>query len=319
MVSSISSSNNYALQQALLAMQQQQQQSGAAQNLFGVMDSNGSGGTSQSGVTSLAQAIGGTSGQSLNASSAAFTGYDTNGNGALSGQEFMAALESNALLSGGTDSPGLLGTSSTSMDQATAAYSANSGGDGLSALIAGLQNLVQQLQSGSGDQGTSSTAAANTTTAPVEHHHHGGHHGGGGLFKKVDTDGSGGVSMDELSAMATNVQNNGGPAINVTQSTFAAADANGDGQLSPDELKTFMGQQGLVPPSQGGGMASATASDASQTGISGTTGSASSGNTTVASASQKQIDMLQMMLEQLTTLNSAANATTPTSLLDVTA
>lgn len=307
MVNSISSSGSYALQQALLAMQQQQRT--GPQDLFQMVDADASGGVSQSELTTLAQNIGSATGQTLNVDNAAFTGYDADANGTLSGKEFMDALQSSGLFSAtGTDGTG---TSSTTKDQAAAAYSATSGGDALSSLIAGLQNLLQQLQSGSGDQSTSGTS---TSTASVGHHH-GGHHGGD-FFKKVDTDGSGGVSMDELSAMATDIQDKTGQTISVTNDTFAAADSGGDGSLNADELKSFMEQSGFVPPAPPGGMAMGTSSDTTQTASASSTDSTSSSSTT---ASQKQIDLLKIMLEQLTTLSTDANGSTPTSLVDVTA
>ncbi|MCX5875581.1 MAG: EF-hand domain-containing protein [Deltaproteobacteria bacterium] len=187
-------------------------------------------------------------------------------------------------------------------DKAAAAYAANSGGDSLSSLIAGLQKLVEQLQAGSGDQGTS------TATASVGHHH-GGHHGLQEFFKKVDTDGSGGVFMDELSAMANKVQDKTGQSITVNKDTFAAADGNGDGSLNADELKAFMTQSGFTPPSHPEGMATAASSDATQAGTSNT-----------KNYSQQQIDLLKIMLEKLTELSSTGSGSTTTaSLLDVTA
>ncbi|MHB1015668.1 MAG: hypothetical protein ACYC2W_10380 [Desulfurivibrionaceae bacterium] len=305
MVNSISSSGSYALQQALLAMQQQPRT--GPQDLFKKVDTDASGGVSQSELTTLAQNIGSTTGQTLNVDNAAFTGYDADANGTLSGKEFMDALQSSGLFSAaGTDGTG---TSSTTKDQAVAAYSATSGGDALSSLIAGLQNLLQQLQSGSDDQSTSGTSTASVG------HHHGGHHGGD-FFKKVDTDGSGGVSMDELSAMATDIQDKTGQTISVNKDTFAAADSDGDGQLNADELKTFMEKSGFVPPAPPGGMAMGTSSGTTQTASASSTDSTSSSSTT---ASQKQIDLLKIMLEQLTTLSTDANGSTPTSLVDVTA
>lgn len=186
-------------------------------------------------------------------------------------------------------------------DRAAAAYAANSGGDALSSLIAGLQKLVEQLQAGSDDQGTS------TATASVGHHH-GGHHGAQDFFKKVDTDGSGGVSMDELSTMAKKMQDKTGQSITVNKDTFAAADGNGDGSLNADELKAFMTQSGFRPP-RPEGMAMATSSDATQ--------AVASNN---KNYSQQQIDLLKIVLEKLTELNSTgAGSTTSASLVDVTA
>ncbi|MFA6500144.1 MAG: EF-hand domain-containing protein, partial [Desulfurivibrionaceae bacterium] len=118
-----------------------------------------------------------------------------------------------------------------------------------------------------------------------------------------------GISKDELTTMAEKMQKMTGQSITVNNDTFAAADSDSDGSLNADELKSFMDKSGFAPPSppSSGGMAMAVSGDDSEAKSSGTKGS-----------SQKQIDLLQIMLEQLTKL-SKEESKSSTSLLDVTA
>lgn len=63
------------------------------------------------------------------------------------------------------------------------------------------------------------------------------------LFKRVDADGSGGISKDELSAMlqkrSEKMTSAQGTTPNVDQ-IFSAADTNGDGQINQAEMETAM-------------------------------------------------------------------------------
>lgn len=296
MVNSIGSSGSYAMQ-AMQAMQQRQ----GPQDLFKKVDVDSSGGVSQSELKTLAEDINSKTGQSLKVDDTSFSSYDTDGSGTLSENEMMNLMQSNGFgPPGEMGGSGEMGKIPPSKDRAAAAYAANSGGDALSSLIAGLQNLLEQLQSGSGDQGTSSDTASIGND--------GSHHGPQDFFKKVDSDGSGGVSMDELATMADNLQKMTGQSLTVDNDTFGAADSDGDGSLNADELKSFMDKSGFAPPPPPPeGMAMAISSDDSETKSSATQGS-----------SQKQIDLLKIMLEQLTKLNKEADSTASTSLLNVT-
>jgi Ca2+-binding EF-hand superfamily protein len=298
MVSSIGSSGSYAMQ-AMQAMQQRQ----GPQDLFKKVDVDSSGGVSQAELKTLAEDINSKTGQSLKVDDTSFSSYDTDGSGTLSENEMMNLMKSNGFgPPGEMGGSGEMGTIPPSKDRAAAAYAANSGGDALSSLIAGLQKLLEQLQSGSGDQD-----GASSDTALVGNG--GGNHGPQDFFEKVDSDGSGGISKDELTAMAEKMQKMTGQSISLDNETFAAADSDSDGSLNTDELKSFMDKSGFAPPPPPpGGMAMATSSDDSQAKSSSATGS-----------SQKQIDLLKIMLEQLTKLSKEADPTASTSLLNVTA
>jgi len=295
MVSSIGSSGSYAMQ-AMQAMQQRQ----GPQDLFKKVDSDGSGGVSQAELKTLTENISSKTDKILNVDETSFASSDTDGNGALSEEELITLMNSNGFGPPAGMEGGEAMAPPPSKDRAAAAYAANSGGDALSSLIAGLQNLLEQLQSESGDQVTSSdTASIGNDGSP---------HGLQDFFKKVDSDGSGGVSMDELATMAEDLQKMTGQSLTVDNDTFAAADSDGDGSLNADELQSFMDKSGFAPPPPPpGGMAMAISSDDSETKSSATQGS-----------SQKQIDLLQIMLEQLTKL-SKEESKSSTSLLDVTA
>jgi Ca2+-binding EF-hand superfamily protein len=295
MVSSIGSSGSYAMQ-AMQAMQQRQ----GPQDLFKKVDLDGSGGVSQAEMKTLAENISSKTDKILNVDETSFASSDTDGNGALSEEELMSLMNSNGFGPPAGMEGGEAMAPPPSKDRAAAAYAANSGGDALSSLIAGLQNLLEQLQSGSGDQVTSSdTASVGNDGSP---------HGPQDFFKKIDSDGSGGVSTDELATMAENLQKMTGQSLTVDSDTFGAADSDGDGSLNADELKSFMDKSGFAPPPPPPeGMAMAISSDDSETKSSATQAS-----------SQKQIDLLQIMLEQLTKL-SKEESKSSTSLLDVTA
>ncbi|MHB1184103.1 MAG: hypothetical protein ACYC4A_05305 [Desulfobulbia bacterium] len=295
MVSSIGSSGSYAMQ-AMQAMQQRQ----GPQDLFKKVDLDGSGGVSQAELKTLTEDISSKTDKTLNVDETSFASSDTDGNGALSEEELMSLMNSNGFGPPAGMEGGEAMAPPPSKDRAAAAYAANSGGDALSSLIAGLQNLLEQLQSESGDQVTSSdTASVGNDGSP---------HGPQDFFKKIDSDGSGGVSTDELATMAEDLQKMTGQSLTVDNDTFGAADSDGDGSLNADELQSFMDTSGFAPPPPPPeGMAMAISSDDSETKTSATQGS-----------SQKQIDLLQIMLEQLTKL-SKEESKSSTSLLDVTA
>jgi len=297
MVSSIGSSSSYAMQ-AMQAMQQRQ----GPQDLFKKVDLDSSGGVSQAELKTLAEDVNSKTGKTIKVDDTSFKSYDSDGSGTLSENEMMNLMKSNGFgPPGEMGSSGEMGAAPPSKDKAAAAYAANSGGDALSSLIAGLQKLLEQLQAGSDDQGTSSDTASIGNG--------GSHHGPQDFFKNVDSDGSGGISKDELTTMAEKMQKMTGQSITVNNDTFAAADSDSDGSLNADELKSFMDKSGFAPPSppSSGGMAMAVSGDDSEAKSSGTKGS-----------SQKQIDLLQIMLEQLTKL-SKEESKSSTSLLDVTA
>lgn len=74
------------------------------------------------------------------------------------------------------------------------------------------------------------------------------------LFSKIDSNSSGGVDKAEFSDFAKNLSKLSGKSINVDD-TFSTYDANKDGALSSDEMKSFMNDNAPAPPDgMGGGM-----------------------------------------------------------------
>jgi Ca2+-binding EF-hand superfamily protein len=282
MVSSINSSGSYGMQ----AMQQ---------NLFKKMDADGSGGISQAELKTLATDINSKTGKTLKVDDTSFTSYDSDGSGTLSSEELMKAMESNGFgPPGGMAGAGEMGPP-PAKDQAAATYAANAGEDSLASLIADLQQQLLQLQSESGNQGTSTdTTSINNTK---------NRHEPQDFFKKVDTDGNDTVSKDELAIMAEDLKKMTGQSIAVNTDTFATADSNGDGALNSDELKSFMDKSGFAPPPKE--MDLAVSNDTAKTGAVNT-----------KKSNQEQIDLLKIMIEKLTQL-SKTESTASTSLLDV--
>ena len=69
-----------------------------------------------------------------------------------------------------------------------------------------------------------------------------------GIFKKNDSDGSGGVSQTELKNLATVIKEKTGKTFDVSNDSFKTYDSNSDGSLSGDELKTVLDNSGFGPP-----------------------------------------------------------------------
>jgi Ca2+-binding EF-hand superfamily protein len=75
------------------------------------------------------------------------------------------------------------------------------------------------------------------------------------MFKKVDTDGSGGISQSELDAMAEGMSSRTGQTID-TSTALSTYDTDGNGELSSEEMEAFMKstmQQGVGHPGMHGG------------------------------------------------------------------
>ena len=69
-----------------------------------------------------------------------------------------------------------------------------------------------------------------------------------GVFKKSDSDGSGGVSQAELKNLAAVIKEKTGKTIDVSNDSFKTYDSNSDGSLSGDELKSVLDNSGFGPP-----------------------------------------------------------------------
>jgi Ca2+-binding EF-hand superfamily protein len=78
-----------------------------------------------------------------------------------------------------------------------------------------------------------------------------------GMFKKTDSDGSGGISQTELKSLSDSIKEKTGNTLDASSEAFAGYDSDGNGSLSGEELKTVLdnsgfgpsqGMQGMAPP-----------------------------------------------------------------------
>lgn len=69
-----------------------------------------------------------------------------------------------------------------------------------------------------------------------------------GIFKKTDSDRSGGVSQAELKNLADVFKEKTGKIIDISNDSFKTYDSNSDGTLSGDELKSVLDNSGFGPP-----------------------------------------------------------------------
>ncbi len=74
-----------------------------------------------------------------------------------------------------------------------------------------------------------------------------GGQGSSGFFNEVDADGSGGISEEELTALASNISEQTGQTLD-TSEALTNYDSNEDGELNDTELKSFMDASGIKPP-----------------------------------------------------------------------
>ena len=66
------------------------------------------------------------------------------------------------------------------------------------------------------------------------------------MFAKVDTDGSGGVDLTELSTLVSDISKKTGVSLGDSKELFNKMDSNADGSLSSDELG--QGMKDIMPP-----------------------------------------------------------------------
>lgn len=185
-------------------------------DLFSRTDSDRSGGVSQAELEKLSDKIQEKTGTTIDAGDEALNSYDSDGNGLLSGEELKTVLDN----SGFGPSRGMQGMAPPppSLQQATDSYNSNnsdSGQNALSALVTKLQALLDTLSGNSGQ----------SQDSPPED-----------VFGKVDTDRSGSLSKDELRVLAENIKKTTGQTLDVSDEAIIAADKNGDGEITPDEV-----------------------------------------------------------------------------------
>jgi len=223
-ISGISSSSISAMLQNM--------QSKAAEK-FKELDTDSNGGLDKTELSAMAKELSKMTGKTLNVDDA-MTTYDANGDGKLSQDETDTMMQQT------------LGTPSNSGAQAMKAYQANSGDDDQMSI---LLNMLEQAQSSSAtstasstsnsgsdqlsalldmlNQTTDSASTANSRPNPDE------------MFKKLDSDGSGGLSQTELDTWAKDFSSMTGQTID-TKNAISTYDKDGDGALSKTEMDTMM-------------------------------------------------------------------------------
>ena len=118
-----------------------------------------------------------------------------------------------------------------------------------------------------------------------------------GVFKKTDSDGSGGVSQAELKNLAAVIKEKTGKTFDVSNDTFKTYDSNSDGSLSGDELKSVLDNSGFGPPQGMQEMGAPPPPPPQQVADSYEANSAGSGQQTVS----ELLSTLKALLENLTT------------------
>ncbi len=148
-------------------------------DMFNKVDSDGSGGVSQSELETLVEDLSGKTGNEIDTADALST-YDTDGDGELGEAELRSFMEANM-----KPPQGMMGM--------------------------------------------------------------GRGRGPGGFFDEMDSDSSSGISQSELDTWAEAMSEKTGNSIDTTDAV-SAYDTDGDGELSNDELKSFMDASGIKPP-----------------------------------------------------------------------
>ncbi len=138
-----------------------------------------------------------------------------------------------------------------------------------------------------------------------------------GIFKKTNSDGSGGVSQAELKNLADVMKEKTGKTIDVSNDSFKTYDSNNDGSLSGDELKSVLDNNGFEPPQGMQRMGAPPPPPPQQVADSYEANSAGSGQQTVS----ELLSTLKALLEKLTadsdsTLQSSADQSVSSSSQD---
>lgn len=217
------------------------------QEMFKKVDADGSGGISQAELQAVTDGIAEKSGQTLDAAQL-LTQHDSNGDGSLDREEMNSLMESirprherEAMLNGEASSEG---QSSDTVDAKTlASYLSNAGQELVNSLISMLQQM-QSSATGSDDGSATQVAAENgrqgappPPPSPAE------------MFKKVDSDGSGAISQDELQSVLDRISEKSGT-MQDAKELLAANDADGNGTLDKPEMDNLMKSLGPPPPPQ---------------------------------------------------------------------
>ena len=257
---------------------------------FKELDTDSSGGLDKTELSTMAKELSKMTGKTLNVDDA-IKSYDANNDGQLSQdemgtmmqktmgpptsdgssmQQVLDAYQSNS----GNDQMSIflkmLGQSSSSSSTSDSSSTSSSSDDTMSILL----KMMDQISSSSSASNSSSTSDSSSVSSsrpnPDE------------IFKKLDSDGSGGLNQSELDVMTKNISSMTGQTID-TKNAISTYDANGDGQLDKTEMDTMM--KATMEKSRG----SQQSSDANQ----------------ADATSQDQLSLLRQLLDQYATNFSA--------------
>lgn len=182
-----------------------------------------------------------------------FAALDKDGDGQLSATEISSVAPPSGPMG---PPPGLsLGdsnsttiTGSTSATGSTNATGATSLGDSIEALIKDLlEKVSEKIDSAMGSTASSATTAANSSNADKA----------SSLISSADSNGSGSLSLGELSSVNTSGNTGEAGFVNDLQKNFTSYDTNGDGNLSQDEIVKAMPDSKLASDASNLGNAAA--------------------------------------------------------------
>ena len=205
-------------------------------DMFKKLDTDGNGGLDKTELAAMSKDISKMTGKTVDLVGKMKT-FDANNDGLLSQDETKSMMQQ---VMGPPPDMG----SGVSMQQAVQSYQANSGDDQLSSLL----KMLEQISGSSSSSSTSSSSAssgddqfavlmkmlsqgpgssASSRTNPDE------------MFKKLDSDNSGGLNQSDLDVMAKDFSKMTGQTIDSAKS-ISTYDTNGDGELNQSEMDTMM-------------------------------------------------------------------------------
>lgn len=208
---------------------------------FKELDTDSSGGLDKTELSTMAKELSKMTGKTLNVDDA-IKSYDANNDGQLSQDEMGTMMQKTM---GPPTSDG------SSMQQVLDAYQSNSGDDQMSIFL----KMLGQSSSSSSTSDSSSTSSSSDDTMSIllkmmdqissssstsySSSVSSSRPNPDEIFKKLDSDGSGGLNQSELDVMAKNISSMTGQTID-TKNAISTYDVNGDGQLDKTEMDTMM-------------------------------------------------------------------------------
>ena len=201
---------------------------------FKELDTDSSGGLDKTELSTMAKELSKMTGKTFNVDDAIKT-YDTNNDGQLSQNEMDTMMQKTM---------GSPTSSGSGMQQVLSAYQDNSGDDQMSVFL----KMLEQSSSSSSKSGLSASSSSDDTMSTLlkmldqsasTSSTSGSRPNPDEMFKKLDSDGSGGLNQSELDIMAKNISSMTGQTID-TKNAISTYDANGDSQLDKTEMDTMM-------------------------------------------------------------------------------